>query len=107
MAAIHSDILTLTINEIPVDLTAFIDLNKTTFLSDHHGRCIVFNVRPPQEIKEQLKDVADLDAIDFNVRLNYFTEIPGIYKSNYELIVFRVFTGGLHRRTSRHQRGVL
>ena len=31
MAAIHSDILTLTINEIPVDLTAFIDLNKTTF----------------------------------------------------------------------------
>lgn len=38
MAAIHSDILTLTINETPVDLTAFIDLNKTTFLSDHHGR---------------------------------------------------------------------
>ncbi|WP_282458107.1 hypothetical protein [Ligilactobacillus aviarius] len=93
MAAIHSDILTLTINETPVDLTAFIDLNKTTLLSDHHGRCIVFNVRPPQEIKEQLKDVPDLDAIDFNVRLNYFTEIPGIYKSNYELIVFRVFTG--------------
>ena len=38
MAAIHSDILTLTINETPVDLTAFIDLNKTTLLSDHHGR---------------------------------------------------------------------
>ena len=93
MAAIHSDILTLTINKTSVDLTAFIDLNKTTFLSEHHGRCIVFNVRPPQEIKDQLKDVVDPGAIDFNVRLNYFTEIPEIYKSNYELIVFRIFTG--------------
>ena len=86
MAAIHSDILTLMINETPVDLTAFIDLNKATFLSKHHGRCIVFNVRPPQEIKEQLKDVVDLDAIDFNVRLNYFTEIPGINKTGKNIL---------------------
>lgn len=93
MAAIHSNILEFTVNDTIVDLTAFIDHNKTTLLSTHHGRCIVFNVKPPQDIKDQLKNVRDLDAVDFNIRLNYFTEIPGIYKSNYELIVFRIFTG--------------
>lgn len=92
MAETHNNILVFTINDTIVDLTAFIDLNKTTLLSTHHGRCIVFNVKPPQDIKDQLKGVSDLNAVAFNIRLNYFTEIPGIYKSNYELIVFRIFT---------------
>lgn len=89
----HNDILSFTINDTVVDLTTFINFNKSTFLSTHHGRCIVFNVKPPRDIKDQLKNVSDFNTVNVNVRLNYFTEIPGIYKSNYELIVFRIFTG--------------
>lgn len=89
----RTNILSFTINDVTIDLTAFIDLNKATFLSAHHGRCIVFNVRSPQSIRDQLKNISDLNAIDFNIQLNYFTEIPGIYKTNYELIIFRIFTG--------------
>lgn len=91
MVETHNNILVFTINDTIVDLTSFIDLNKTTLLSTYHGRCIVFNVKPPQDIKDQLKGIPNLDAVNFNIHLNYFTEIPGIYKSNYELIVFRVF----------------